>query len=216
MAAISLAVMAIKLAAGNYLNSLALVSDGVHTATHAAVMTVAGAAYLYARRRADDPRFRLGTGKVTDLAAFASGVILAMTAAFLAVESVGRLFAPEPVRFQEAAAVTGVGLAVSLLSAVLLRRSHEIMHIHAGHEDVASHATGRDLNLWAAYLHMVADVITSVISLIALAAGAMTGWTRLDPAVGLLNAAVVAWFSLRLLKAASAALLDYDPLRKRS
>ena len=207
VAAISVVVMAGELAAGFWLNSMALVSDGLHTATHAGAMFIAVAAYAFARRKADDPRYAFGAGKATDLAAFANGVALAVIAVFIALASLERFVAPQPVRLAEAAGVAGLGLAVSLLSALLLRDAHAGAPAPGAH----GHAAGRDLNLWAAYLHMVADVVTSVVAIAALLAGAALHWVWLDAAVGLLNTGVVAAFAFRLLRRASAVLLDSAP-----
>lgn len=209
VAGLSLIVMAAEIWGGTTLNSIALISDGIHTSTHVAVMVMAGSAYIFARRRANDRRFAFGTGKAVDLAAFAGGVGLAVVSFFIGIESVERLIHPESVGFAEAAGVASLGLIVGLLSAVLLREGH---HSHGG----AAAAQGsvvhvRDLNLWAAYLHMVADVVTSVMTIGALALGAVMGWLWLDAAVGLLNAAVVAAFAVRLLRQASATLLDISP-----
>lgn len=205
--ALSLVVMVVEVAAGVRLNSLALISDGLHTATHVGVMAVTITAFQYARRHAADPRFAFGTGKVGDLAAFASGVGLAVVALFIALESVQRLIKPEPVALADAAAVAVLSLVVGLLSAALLRQAHT--HAHDAHG--VTHRRGRDLNLWAAYLHMVADVATSVLSISALAVGAVLHATWLDPIVGLVNTAVVAAFAVRLLSRASAVLLDLQP-----
>ena len=207
VAAFSLVVMLVEVAAGVRLNSLALISDGLHTATHVGVMAVTIAAFRYARSHAADPRFAFGTGKVGDLAAFASGVGLAVVALFIALESVQRLIRPEPVALADAAAVAVLSLIVGLLSAALLRQAHHHAHGQGG----AGHRRGRDLNLWAAYLHMLADVATSVLSIAALAVGAAIHAVWLDPVVGLVNTAVVAAFAVRLLSRASAVLLDLQP-----
>ncbi|CAN5382735.1 CDF family Co(II)/Ni(II) efflux transporter DmeF [soil metagenome] len=206
---LSFFVMTAEVAGGIFLNSVGLISDGIHTFTHVAVMVMAASAYIFARSRADDPRFAFGTGKTIDLAGFGSGVGLAVIALLIAVESVQRLIRPEPVGFAEAAAVATLGLAVGLISAMLLRDANHRGpdHLHLSGNAAAS----RDLNLWAAYLHMVADVLTSVLTIIALGIGAVVGWIWLDPVVGLLNAVVVATFAARLLHQASATLLDWAP-----
>ena len=208
---LSLLVMGVELVAGVRLNSLALLSDGLHTSTHVGVMGVSAAAYVYARRHAFDPRFAFGPAKVGDLAAFASGVGLAVTALFIALESVQRLLRPEGVALREAAGVAALSLVVGLVSAAVLRGAHAREHVHAGRAQLPLPAPGRDLNLWAAYLHMLADVITSVLAIAALLVGAMLGWTWLDAAVGLVNAAVVAVLAANLLRRAAGALLDMRP-----
>ena len=196
--AVSLVAMAAELWGGRAFGSVALTADGLHMSTHAAALIAAAGAYAYARRRGADPRFSFGAGKVGDLAAFGSGVGLLAMAALIAVESVGRLFRPEPIAFGQGAAVATLGLAVSLLSAVLLH------HGPAGE----GHDHGRDHNVWAAYLHMVADVPTSALTILALGVGARTGWTWLDPLVGLVGAALVASFAVQLMRRAGGVLLD--------
>ena len=199
VAFISLAVMTGELAGGVWLNSLALQSDGLHSGAHAGVLLIAAGAYAVARRRALDPR---SAARTLDTAALINGVLLALAGVGIGVEAVERLVNPAAVRFGEAAAITAAGLVFSAVSALLLRGSHE--RAHGG--EAGDHADGRDLNLWAAYLHMFADVATSVLALGALLLGAVTGWARLDAAVGVLNAVVVAAFAIRLLRAASRAL----------
>ena len=199
VALISLGVMAGELAGGAWLNSLALQSDGLHAGAHAGVLLIAACAYVIVRRRGAG---RKDAARILDAAALVSGSLLGLAGLRLAVEAVQRFLAPEPVRFVEAALITALGLAVSGVSAVLLRGGHARVH----DDDVSGHAHGRDLNLWAAYLHMVADVVTSVLALAALVVGAFTGWVRLDAAVALLNAAVVSAFSFRLLRTALGAL----------
>ena len=199
VAVISLGVMAGELIGGAWLNSLALQSDGLHSGTHAGVLLIAACAYRLARRRGSDAR---GVARTLDAAALVSGVLLGVAGFGIGVEAVLRLLHPEPVRFLEAALITALGLVVSGVSAALLRDAHA--HAHAAEGD--PHAHGRDLNLWAAYLHMVSDVVTSVLALGALLLGALTGWSQLDAVVGVLNAVVVAGFSLRLLRATSSEL----------
>lgn len=199
VAFISLGVMAGELAGGVWLNSLALQSDGLHSGTHAGVLFIAAGAYVIARRRGLDGR---RAARTLDIAALINGGLLAVAGLGIGIEAVERLVNPEPVRFGEAAAITAIGLVFSGISAVLLRGGHERAHSGPPHE----HAPGRDLNLWAAYLHMFADVATSILALAALLVGAVTGWARLDAAVGILNSLVVAGFSIRLLRAAYAAL----------
>ncbi|MBE7220116.1 MAG: CDF family Co(II)/Ni(II) efflux transporter DmeF [Caulobacteraceae bacterium] len=202
--ALSLVVMVAELAGGFAYRSVALIADGLHMSTHAGALLVAAAAYAYARRAARDPRFGWGVGKVGDLAGFASGVGLLIVALLIAVESVERLLHPEPVAFLEAAAVAALGFVVSLASAVLLRHDH-------GREGRRGHAHERDHNVWAAYLHMVADVVTSLLTVGALLIGYATGWVWMDPLTGLLGAALVASFAVALLRRAGAVLLDMRP-----
>jgi cation diffusion facilitator family transporter len=184
--------------------------------THAAAMLIAALAYLFARRNARNPRFTFGTGKLGDLAAFASAVILALIALLIGWESYLRLASPVPISFPQAISVAVIGLAVNLICAWLLRddRSH---HGHGHHHDHDQshhndhHAHGRDNNLRAAYLHVLADALTSVLAIVALLAGSVYGWLWLDPAMGIVGAFVIARWSWGLIHAAGGVLVDYVP-----
>jgi len=197
-----------EIVAGLLFNSMALLADGFHMATHAGALAVAAIAYLLARRYAGERRFTFGTGKVGDLAGFASALVLGVVALGIAVESLLRVFNPQPVAFGEATAIAVLGLLVNLLSAALLGPDH---HHHDAHgHGVADHR--HDNNLRSAYVHVLADALTSVLAIAALLGGRFLGWTWLDPAMGLVGAAVIAVWSWSLMRAASAVLLDMtDP-----
>ncbi len=206
--------MVVEIAFGWITGSMALLADGFHMATHAGAMAVAAAAYGYARRHARNPRYTFGTGKVGDLSGFASALILAFTALFIAVESATRLFEPVTVAFGEAAFVAVLGLIINLISAVMLGHDHSHDHGHDdAHGDDHGHdhdrGTGHgDNNLRAAYVHVLTDALTSVLAIVALLAGRYMGWWWLDPAVGLLGSVVIAQWAWGLMKDTSAILLD--------
>lgn len=209
------AMMIVEVVGGVVFHSMALLADGIHMATHAGAMLIAAAAYFYARRFSNDPRFSFGTGKVGDLAAFASGVILASTAVVVAVESIQRLLDPEIIAFDQAIPVAVLGLAVNIASAWLLRDDHQHHgHAHDGHDDHHDHDDHQhhhDHNLRAAYLHVIADAAVSVLAIIGLLAGRELGWVWMDPAMGLVGAVVIARWSVGLLKVTGAVLLDMNP-----
>ena len=204
--ALTSVMMVVEIAAGTIYGSMALVADGWHMSTHAAAMLIAALAYLFARRNAKNPRFTFGTGKVGDLAAFASAIILALVALLIGWESVVRLANPVPISFPQAIVVAVIGLIVNLVSAWLLREDHD--HHHGHH--------GRDQNLRAAYLHVLADALTSVLAIIALIAGSVYGWIWLDPLMGIVGALVIARWSWGLMRDTGATMLDYreagDPI----
>jgi cation diffusion facilitator family transporter len=187
--------MALEVAAGLAFGSMALLADGWHMGTHAAALGLAAFAYVFERRHAHDPRYSFGPGKARALGGFASAVGLAAAALFVLVESAGRLIAPGAIRFDEALAVAALGLVVNLASALLLRHD-ESEHGHHDH------------NLRAAYLHVLADALTSVLALAALAAGKLAGWVWLDPLMGMVGALVIARWSWGLLRETGAVLLD--------
>ncbi|MGA0561152.1 CDF family Co(II)/Ni(II) efflux transporter DmeF [Ancylobacter sp. VNQ12] len=134
--AITASVMVLEIVAGSMFGSMALLADGWHMSTHAAAMLITALAYRYAARHAGDPRFSFGTGKVGDLAAFASAVVLAIVALLIGWESALRLTAPVQIDFNEAIAVAVFGLAVNLVCAWLLRDDHD----HLGHSHGHGHA----------------------------------------------------------------------------
>ncbi len=209
--ALTLVMMVGEIAAGLLFGSMALLADGWHMGTHAAALGVAAFAYAYARRHAHDPRYSFGTGKVGALGGFASAVGLAVVALLVLLESLGRLASPVAIRFNEAIAVCLLGLAVNVLSALLLKESHP------GADEEHAHRH-RDHNRRAAYLHVLADALTSLFALVALTTGKWFGWTWLDPVMGIAGSLVIAWWSRGLLRDTSAVLLDaeLDPARRRA
>ncbi|MCA1440630.1 CDF family Co(II)/Ni(II) efflux transporter DmeF [Ensifer sp. IC4062] len=215
--ALTAAMMVGEIAAGTYYGSMALVADGWHMSTHAAAMLISALAYLYARRNARNRRFTFGTGKLGDLAGFASAIVLALIALLIGWESLLRLLNPVAISFPQAISVAVLGLAVNLASAWLLSDDHA--HHHHGHDHHHHHGEhhpghaghGRDNNLRAAYLHVLADALTSVLAIIALTAGSLYGWTWLDPLMGVVGALVIARWSTGLIRDAGGVLLDYLP-----
>jgi len=200
--ALTATMMVVEIVAGTIYGSMALVADGWHMSTHAAAMLIAAVAYLVARRQATNPRFTFGTGKIGDLAAFASANVLALVALLIGAESVARFFAPVNIDFSQAIAVAVVGLIVNLVSAWLLRDDHHHEH---------GHVHGGDNNLRAAYLHVLADALASVLAIAALLAGSLAGWTWMDPAMGIVGALVIARWSWSLIRDAGRVLVDYVP-----
>ena len=203
---LTLVMMTAEVAAGLITGSMALLADGWHMATHAGALALSAAAYAYARRHAKSSRYVFGTGKVGDLAAFASAVLLAGIAALIGFESIQHLFTRPAIRFDEALLVAVLGLVVNLASALILapRHSHADEHRH-GH----GHAH-TDHNLRSAYLHVVADALTSVLAIAALLAGKLLGWGWTDPLGGFLGALVILRWSIGLAREAGAVLLDTE------
>ncbi|CAK0777596.1 CDF family Co(II)/Ni(II) efflux transporter DmeF [uncultured Gammaproteobacteria bacterium] len=222
------AMMVAEIIAGTVYNSMALVADGWHMSTHAGALTIAALAYGYARRHAEDPRFTFGPAKLGDLAGFASAVILGVIALLIAVEAGGRLLVPVKISFDEAIAVAVLGLLVNLASIWLLGDDHEAGHDHGHHEhhnhghhghEHRDHGHGhRDNNLRAAYLHVVADALTSVTAIAGLVTGRLFGWVWMDAVMALLGTLVIAAWSIGLIRDSGAVLLDVaaDPALARA
>lgn len=210
--------MVAEIAAGSFFGSMALVADGWHMSTHAAAMLIAALAYLYARRHARNPRFTFGTGKLGDLAGFASAITLALIALLIGWESIVRLVNPVAISFPQAISVAVIGLLVNLACAWLLREDHAHHHDHDHHHDHGLYngrhgalRRGRDNNLRAAYLHVLADALTSVLAIVALTVGSLNGWIWLDPLMGGVGALVIARWSVGLIRDTGRVLLDCMP-----
>jgi cation diffusion facilitator family transporter len=196
-----------EIVGGHVYGSMALIADGWHMSTHAGALAIAALAYWFARRHTRDPRFTFGTGKLGELAAFASAIILFMVALFIGAESAQRLVAPTAIDFDQAILIAIVGLAVNIVSAWLLYDEHH----HARDHDDHHHA---DHNIRAAYVHVLADAMTSVLAIVALAAGRFYGWAFLDPVMGIVGALVIVHWSIGLVRSAGAVLVDAMPDRR--
>jgi cation diffusion facilitator family transporter len=207
--ALTFVMMIAEIAAGYITGSMALLADGFHMATHAGALGIAAATYSFARRNAHNGRFSFGTGKVGDLAGFASALILMLVSLGIAGESIVRLFEPSSVAFGEATLIAVVGLAVNIVSAFMLSGSHGHHHHddHAHHHD-HGHSHGGDNNLRSAYVHVLADALTSVLAIGALLAGRYLGWVWLDPVMGIVGAVVIAKWSIALIRQSANVLLD--------
>lgn len=193
--------MVVEIIAGSAYGSMALLADGWHMGTHVAAFVIAIFAYRYARKHAADPAYAFGTGKVNVLGGFASAVALAVVALVMLVESLQRIVDPHVIRFSEAITVACVGLLVNVISAFLLKDDHRHAHDH-------DHRDQHDHNLQAAYLHVLADAMTSLLAIVALSAGKFWGWNWLDPVMGVVGAAIITRWSYGLLKQTSPILLD--------
>jgi cation diffusion facilitator family transporter len=209
--------MIVEIVAGLLFNSMALLADGFHMATHAGALGIAALAYAYARKHATSRRYSFGTGKVGDLAGFASAMALGLVALGIAVESAQRLFNPQSVAFMEATTIAVIGLLVNLASAWLLGgdhhhghgHGHDHHHDHGHHHDDHHHDDHRhDNNLRSAYVHVLADALTSVLAIVALLGGRYLGWVWLDPVMGLVGATVIAVWAWSLMRDTAGVLLD--------
>jgi len=202
--------MIVEVAAGLLSGSMALLADGLHMAAHTAALGISVAAYVFARRHARNRRFSFGTGKVNALGGFTGGVLLTVFSLMMAWESVERLFDPVRIAYNEAIVVSVVGLIVNAVSAVILSHSSQgcAGHDHDSGTDGSVDSHAPDLNLRSAYLHVIADTLTSLAAIAGLLAGKYFGLAWVDPAVGVAGSIVVARWSAGLLKSTGGVLLD--------
>jgi cation diffusion facilitator family transporter len=215
VAALTGATMLVEIVAGYAFNSMALLADGWHMASHMLAIGLTALAYLLARRYAHDPRFAFGTWKIEVLAGFASSLMLLAVVAMLAFESLWRLWQPQAIAFDMALWVAVVGLLVNLASAWLLRDPHQHghghTHAHGDHaHDHAAPSAGKDLNRHAAFVHVLADALTSVAAIVALLGGLLFGWSWLDPLMGVVGALIIAVWAKGLLIETAKVLLDRE------
>ena len=217
---LTLTMMLVEIIGGIVYGSMALLADGIHMASHAVALGINAFAYAYARRHADNPAFSFGTGKVNALGGYTGAVLLAFFALMMAWESVERLFNPTPIAFNHAILVAVVGLLVNGASVFILGEHHHHDHDHDHHhEDHEEHHHDEehhhhhghhhhDHNLRSAYLHVLADALTSVTAIVALLAAKYFGWVWMDPLMGIVGSLLVGRWSLGLLRQTSHTLLD--------
>src|SRR5215472_7539361 len=221
--------MVAEIVGGLLFGSIALIADGLHMSTHASALLLAALAYRFARRHAGDDRFSFGTGKFGDLAGFTSAIVLAVIAVLIGYEALTRFIWPVPISFNEAIPIAALGLAVNVVSALLLAgwqdhfRNHSHGHAHHGgrahhHVDDREYfhphsAAHRDNNLRGAVVHVLGDAAVSILVIVGLTFGRLFGWVWMDPAAGLLGAIVIASWAYTLIRDTGAILLDMTPDR---
>ncbi len=199
--ALTAVTMIVEIVAGLSFGSMALLADGWHMGTHVAAFSITIFAYRYAKRHANSTRFSFGTGKVSVLGGFASAVALVVVALVMALESMQRLISPQEIKFNQAMGVAFLGLIVNLTCAFILQ-------VHSDHSQGNKHPHHHDHNLKAAYLHVLADALTSLLAIAALFFGKFFGWHWLDPIMGIVGACVISKWAYGLLKDTGSVLLD--------
>lgn len=208
--AITATMMVVEIFTGVLYGSMALLADGLHMASHAAALSINAFAYVYARRNANNTEYSFGTGKVNALGGFSGAVLLAIFAFLMAGESLERLINPVDIIFNQAILVAVLGLVVNGISVVILGvdDQHHGHEHHDHHHDHKNHAHHHDHNLKSAYLHVMADALTSVLAIVALLTAKYFGFIWMDPAMGIVGAILVGRWSLGLLRTTSGVLLD--------
>ena len=197
--ALTIVTMVIEIAAGSIYSSMALLADGWHMGTHAIAFLITIFAYRYARKHANSNVFSFGTGKISVLGGFSSAIFLGLVALIMLGESVHRLISPQAIQFNEAILVAVVGLSVNIISVFLLKDDHGHHHDHSHHHDH---------NLKAAYLHVLADALTSVLAIFALIAGKYWGWSWVDALMGIVGSVIITRWAISLIQQTSPILLD--------
>jgi cation diffusion facilitator family transporter len=230
---LTVVMMVVEIVAGWWFGSMALLADGWHMGTHAAALGISWLAFVLAGRHALDNRFVFGTWKIEILGGFVSAILLGMVGVSMVALSIARILHPVAIRFDEAIFVAVVGLAVNLASIYILagrpRRAdangyeHAHPHPEPAHDAHHGHAHAHDnvrgnLNLRSAYVHVLADALTSVLAILALLGGRFLHWNWLDPAIGIVGAGLILQWTVSLLRETGGILLDReaDPEKTRA
>ncbi|MGI5829038.1 MAG: CDF family Co(II)/Ni(II) efflux transporter DmeF [Bradymonadia bacterium] len=200
-----------EIVAGIAFGSMALLADGIHMAAHALAMSISFLAYRYIRKHAFNPKFSFGTGKINALAGYTGALLLVVFALAMAYESVDRLIHPQDISFNAAILVACLGLAINLVCAFIMGHDHGHKHAHKhDHEHEHAHKHEHDSNFKAIYLHIITDALTSLLAIAALVAGKYFSAAFLDPAMGILGAALILWWARSLIQECTATLLDHQ------
>ncbi|MCB0362029.1 MAG: CDF family Co(II)/Ni(II) efflux transporter DmeF, partial [Bdellovibrionales bacterium] len=206
---LTVCMMVIEIISGYYTGSMALLADGWHMASHAGALSISLIAYRLAKSDRLTSKFSFGTGKFIPLGGYTSAIVLAMIALLMGIESVSRFFSPVEIQFKEAILVAVVGLIVNVISALLLSHDdhgHTHAHSHDGkHHDHRDH---HDHNIRSAYVHVIADALTSVLAIFALIVGLFSGASWLDPAMGIVGSCVILKWAYNLCRDTGWELLD--------
>ena len=193
-------------------NSMALLADGWHMGTHAFALGISLSAYVLARKHAENARFAFGTWKIEILGAYTSALLLGVVSVAITYMSIERFNKPLLIHYNEALFVAIVGLAVNVACAIILNTSSSSHTNHHNHSNLHDHEhhSHDDLNLKSAYLHVIADALTSVFAISALIGAKYLGFNWLDPFMGIVGAALIARWSILLLRDSGSILLDHE------
>ena len=207
---LTLLTMIAEIAVGYFTHSMALFADGCHMGTHALALSLTFFTYILITRFATSDKFAFGTGKFSTLSGFASSILLGLTGIFIIFESVERLFNPEQIGFNEAILVAVIGLIVNAASILIMGDNHN--HNHAAHNHQHNHTNEHkeDFNFKAAYMHILADALTSIFAIAALLAAKYFNWIFLDPVVGFIGGTVICIWAYNLIKSTTAILVDCE------
>jgi len=185
--------MVAEIICGYWTNSMALLADGYHMASHVFALGLAWIAYVVSRKYSQAEHFSFSKKKLLALSGFTSAVVLQLIAVIMAIQAFDRLLHPLTIKFGEAIIVAVIGLAVNGLSAFFLHHEHE----HHDH------------NMRSAYLHVLADGLTSVTAIIALTAGMFFSLYYLDSISGILSSVIITKWSFDLIKSSGKEIIEY-------
>ena len=184
--------MIVEITFGLTTKSMALLADGIHMGSHVLAIGLSWAAYIIVRKVSKNEKFRGNSNKILSLSGYSSGLMLLIFAIVILVEAIERLYDPVTIIYKEAILIAIIGLMVNIASAFLLHHEHE----HSDH------------NIRAAYLHVIADALTSVTAILGLTAAMIWSIAYIDAIAAILSSFVIIKWSVGLLKDSGKVLLD--------
>lgn len=186
--------MVVEIFFGLTTKSMALLADGIHMGSHVLAIGLSWVAYIIVRKASSNVKFKGNSDKILSLSGYSSGLMLLIFAIVIMVEAIERLFTPVEISYKEAILVAIIGLVVNIASAFLLHHDHE----HTDH------------NIRAAYLHVIADALTSVSAILGLTAAMIWDIPFIDTIAALISSFVIVKWSIGLLKDSGRTLLDME------
>nr|WP_321412593.1 cation diffusion facilitator family transporter [uncultured Carboxylicivirga sp.] len=186
--------MAVEIFFGLTTKSMALLADGIHMGSHVLAIGLSWLAYVFVRKVSKSKSFTGNSDKILSLSGYSSGLMLLIFAVVIMVEAIERLYNPQDIVYKEAILVAIIGLVVNIASVFLLHHDHE----HSDH------------NIRAAYMHVIADALTSLSAIIGLTAAMLWDIPFIDTIAALISSVVIIKWSVGLLKDSGASLLDME------
>lgn len=186
--------MVVEIIAGWLTGSMALLADGIHMGSHVLAIGLSWAAYVLVQRLSAKPSFTGSKDRILTLAGYTSGLILLIFAGMIIAGAIGRFINPRVIEYKEAIMIAFIGLGVNILSAFLLHHDHE----------------ERDNNIRAAYLHVLADAVTSVAAIVGLVTAMIWGLPYVDAIAALISSAVIIKWSVGLLRDSGRELISKE------
>ncbi|KOH47001.1 cation diffusion facilitator family transporter [Sunxiuqinia dokdonensis] len=188
--------MVVEIIFGLTTKSMALLADGIHMGSHVLAIGLSWVAYIVVRKVSRSEKFNGNSEKILSLSGYSSGLLLLIFAFVIMVEAIQRFYYPVDIVYKEAILVATIGLVVNIASAFLLHHDHE----HSDH------------NIRAAYLHVIADALTSLSAILGLTAAMIWDIPFIDTIAAIISSLVIIKWSVGLLKQSGAALLDIKPV----
>ncbi|MBU3926750.1 MAG: cation diffusion facilitator family transporter [Bacteroidetes bacterium] len=186
--------MVVEIIFGLTTKSMALLADGIHMGSHVLAIGLSWAAYIIVRKVSKSEKFKGNSDKILSLSGYSSGLMLLIFAFVIMIEAVQRFYNPVDIFYKEAILVATIGLIVNIASAFLLHHDHE----HSDH------------NIRAAYLHVIADALTSVSAILGLVAAMIWDIPFIDTIAAIISSFVIVKWSIGLLRDSGKVLLDIE------